>query len=166
MQASEAVRLAEETLCNLQRLLADPPPGAAEAAATVAVAKAIGPVRGVVTAIRALASDEVAIEWNAPIVLGQTPLDYVREGGDWEETELAVFGRRSLGRLPLGDGGELRLYAVAQRDRDAEAWEESFEVEEVSASDEVTLLGGEPTLEEARRRLQKRYLAVGSLAAR
>ena len=166
MRAGEALQLAEETLGNLQRLLADSPPGAAEAGATVAVAKAIGPVRGVVAALRALASDEVAIDWNVAMAPGRSPLDLVRDGGSWEETELAVVGRLSLGRLSLGERAELRLIAVAQRDRDAEVWEESFEVEEVSASGEVTLLGGSPTLEEARRRLQRRYLAVGSPAAR
>lgn len=160
MQANEALRLAEETLSNVQRLLADSPPGAAEAGVTVAVAKAVGPVRGVVAALRALAADDVAIEWQVPIIPGRTPLDYVGEGGDWEETELAVFGRRSLGRVRVGDSQELRLCAVAQRDREAEAWEESFEVEEASETGEVTLLGGAPTLEEARRRLQRRYLAV------
>ena len=49
--------------------------------------------------------------------------------------------------------------ALGQRDRNTEAWEGSFEVEEVSAVAEVTLLGGAPTLEAARRRLQRRYLA-------
>ena len=159
MQPSEALQLAEESLSNLQRLLADPPPGSAEAGAIVAVAKAVGSARGVVTALRALAADEVEIEWEVPIIPFRTPLNYVREGGAWDETELAVFGRRQLGRVRAGDRGELRLAAVAQRDRDAETWEESFAVEEVSADGQATLLGGDPTLDEARRRLQRRYLA-------
>ena len=161
MQAGEALRLAEQALSNLQHLLADPPPGAAEAGATVAVARAVGPARGAVTALRALAGDEAPIDWDVRIIPDRTPLDYVRDGGVWEETELAVFGRRLLGRLPLEGGGELRLTALAQRDRDLEEWEESYEVEEASAAGEVTLLGGAPTLEEARRRLQRPYLARG-----
>ncbi len=159
MEAGEALRLAEEALGNLQRLLTDEPPGAAEAGVPMAVARALGPVRGVVTALRALAAEEPPIEWEVLIVPGWTPLEYVRAGGGWEETDLAVFGRRLLGRVRLGEAGELRLTALAQRDRGAEAWDESFEVEEVSAGGEVTLLGGAPTLAEARRRLQRRYLA-------
>lgn len=158
MEAGEALRLAEEALANLQRLLTDQPPGAAEAGVPVAVTRAVGPVRAVVTALRALAAEEPPIEWAVPIAPGRSALEYVREDGAWEETELAVFGQRLLGRVRLGEAGELRLTALAQRDRGAEVWEESFEVEEVSAAGEATLLGGWPTLEEARRRLQRRYL--------
>ncbi|MDP2958499.1 MAG: hypothetical protein Q8N53_18885, partial [Longimicrobiales bacterium] len=159
MEASEALSLAEEALRNLQRLLTDQPPGAAEAGVSIAVARAVGPVRGVVTALRSLAAEELPVEWCLPLTPGRTPLDYVRDGGAWEETDLAIFGRALLGRVSLREAGELRLTALAQRDRAGDSWEESFEVEEVSAAGEVTLLGGAPTLEEARRRLQRRYLA-------